>query len=71
MRAVIILGTGIIGVFVVQWLLSGSGTPALTENPLEEKVHELKGKFKTLDEVQLEAATTSGDKSGYSESLHT
>jgi hypothetical protein len=71
MKAVLLLGTATIGVLAVQWLLSGSRKPTLTENQLEEKVHELKGKFKSLDEVQFDAATTGSDNSGYSESLHT
>jgi hypothetical protein len=70
MRALFIVGTGIFGVFAIQWLLSASRKPALKGDQLEEGVHELKGKFRTLDEVQLEAATTGGDYSGYPDSLH-
>ena len=71
MRAVLILGTAALGALAIQWFLSRGRRPALTENQLDEKLHRLQGKFKSLDEVQQEAAMTSGNNSGYPESLHT
>ena len=70
MKSVLILGTGIISVFAISLLISSGRRQALTEDQLEAKVHDLKGKFRSLDEVKLEAATTGGDNAGYGESLH-
>ncbi len=70
MRAILFLGTAALGALAIQWFLSHGRKPALSGNRLDEKLHQLQGKFKSLDEVQHEAATTSGDNLGYSESLH-
>ena len=70
MRAVWILGTAALGALAIQWLLSRNRRPTLVEKRFDEKLHQLQGKFRSLDDVQQEAATTSGTHSGYPESLH-
>jgi hypothetical protein len=71
MRAVWILGTGVLGVIAIRYLLSPNRRAALNDNQLEAKVHRLKRKFKSLDEVQYDAAVTGGNDAGFAESLRT
>jgi len=70
MRAILFLGTAALGALAIQWFLSHGRKPALIAGPLDEKLHQLQGKFKSLDEVQYEAVTTSSGNLGYPESLH-
>jgi len=71
MRAIWILGTAVLGVIVIRYLISPNRKEALNENQLEERVHRLKRKFKSLDEVQFDASITGGNDAGFAESLRT
>jgi len=71
MRTVFILGTAALGALAIQWFLSRNRRSALIKTQLDDKLHQLQGKFRSLDEVQHDAAMTSGNNSGYPESLQT
>ena len=71
MKAVWILGTGVLGLLAIRYLFYPSRNAVLNKNQLEEKVHRLKRKFNSLDEVQYDAAVTGGNDAGFAESLRT
>lgn len=65
MRTALILGTAALGAIAIQWLVSKNKRPNSIEYQMDEKVHQLQGKFRNLDEVQLAASETGGNNSGY------